>query len=61
MKFSMRIRLLAGQRDRWRCGNVSRVEVEAKTRAWLAPAGNADTWRLRQAAFGGRWFGPWAG
>jgi RNA-directed DNA polymerase len=52
---------LRGQRDRWRAGTVTRAEVEAKVGAWIAHAGNADTWRLRQAVFRGGWFGvgPW--
>jgi retron-type reverse transcriptase len=48
---------LRGLRDRWRAGKVSRPEVEAKVGAWIAHAENADTWRLRQAMFGGGWFG----
>jgi RNA-directed DNA polymerase len=52
---------LRGLRDRWRAGAVTRAEVEAKVGAWIAHAENADTWRLRQAVFGGGWFGarPW--
>ncbi len=48
---------LRGLRDRWRAGTVSRTEVEAKVGAWIAHAEHADTWRLRQAVFGGGWFG----
>jgi RNA-directed DNA polymerase len=49
---------LRGLRDRWRARAVTRAEVAAKVGAWIAHAENADTWRLRQAVFGGGWFGP---
>ena len=49
---------LRGLRDRWRAGSVSRFEVEAKVRAWIAHAEHGDTWRLRQALFEGGWFDP---
>ena len=48
---------LRGLRDRWRAGTVAREEVEAKIGAWVAHAGHADTWRLREAVLGGGWFG----
>jgi RNA-directed DNA polymerase len=48
---------LRGLRDRWRAGTVSRAEVEVKVGGWIAHAAHADTWRLRQAIFGGGWFG----
>jgi hypothetical protein len=43
-------------RNRWRAGTVTRAEVEAKVRAWIAHAENADTWRLRRAVFVRGWF-----
>jgi hypothetical protein len=57
-RFRNRLRSL---RDRWRAGAVARAEVEAKVGAWIAHAGNADTWRLRQAVFRGGWFGEGRG
>ena len=48
---------LRGLRDRWRAGSVRAAEVEAKVGGWIAHAGHADTWRLRQAMFKGGWFG----
>jgi hypothetical protein len=48
---------LRGLRDRWRAGTVTRDEVEATVRPWIAHAENADTWRLRRAVFGRGWFG----
>jgi RNA-directed DNA polymerase len=47
---------LRGLRDRWRAGSVTRPEVEARVGAWIAHAGHAGTWRLRQAMFSGGWF-----
>ena len=43
-------------RDQRRAGAVTRAGVEAKVGAWIPHVENADTWRLRQAVFGGGWF-----
>jgi hypothetical protein len=47
---------LRGLRDRWRAGSVERGAVEARVRAWIAHAEHANTWRLREAIFHGKWF-----
>jgi len=49
---------LRGLRDRWRDGTVAGRDVDARIRAWIAHAENADTWRLRHAIFRGGWFDP---
>ena len=49
---------LRGLRDRWRAGSASREEIERRVGAWVAHAGHADSWRLRQAIFRGGWFDP---
>ncbi len=49
---------LRGLRERWRAGTVTREEVEARVRSWIAHAEHADSWRLRQALFRGGWFDP---
>ena len=46
---------LRGLRDRWRAGTVTMDEVDARVRAWIAHAENANTRRLCAAIFrGGR-------
>lgn len=35
---------------------MTKAEIEAKIAAWIAHAGHADTFRLRQALFEGGWF-----
>ncbi len=47
---------LRGLRDQWRAGTVTREEVAAKVQAWIAHAGHADTFWLRQALFEGGWY-----
>ena len=42
---------LRGLRDRWRAGTVHADEVRRRVHSWIAHAGHADTWRLRQAVF----------
>jgi hypothetical protein len=49
---------LRGLRDAWRAGSVGIDAVDARVRAWIAHAKNADTWRLRHAIFRGRRFDP---
>ena len=49
---------LRGLRDRWRAGTVTREDVERRVEAWIAHAGHANTWRLRQAIFRGGRFDP---
>ena len=49
---------LRGLRDRWRAGTIRLSEVEPRLRAWIAHAGNAQTWRLRHAIFWGSRFDP---
>jgi RNA-directed DNA polymerase len=49
---------LRGLRDRLRAGTVEIGAVEPKVRAWIAHAGNAQTWRLRHAIFWGGRFDP---
>jgi retron-type reverse transcriptase len=49
---------LRGLRDRWRAGTIGFGDVEPRVRAWIAHAGNAQTWRLRQSIFGGGRFDP---
>jgi hypothetical protein len=49
---------LRGLRDRWRRGTVTAAEVDARIRAWIAHAGQADTWRLRHAIFRGGVYDP---
>ena len=39
-------------------GSVARDEVERRVRSWIAHAGHADSWRLRQAIFRGGWYDP---
>ena len=47
-----------GLRDRWRAGTIGGGEVDARVRAWIAHAENADTWRLRHAIFQGGRYDP---
>ena len=47
---------LRGLRDQWRAGTMTRQAVEVKVAAWIAHAGHADTFWLRQAVLGGGWF-----
>ncbi len=49
---------LRGLRDRWRAGTVGPEAVQQHIQAWIAHAGNADTWRLRHTLFRGGWFDP---
>lgn len=49
---------LRGLRDRWCACTVAPGDVEARVRAWIAHAENANTWRLRHAIFRGRRFDP---
>ena len=49
---------LRGMRDRWRHAWITREEVDARVRAWIAHAEHANTWRLRHAIFRGGWFDP---
>ncbi len=49
---------LRGLRDRWRAGTIEFNEVEPRVCAWIAHAGNAQTWRLRYAIFRGGRFDP---
>jgi hypothetical protein len=49
---------LRGLRDRWRAGTVEWADAEARVRAWIAHAANADTRRLRHAIFRGGRFDP---
>lgn len=44
---------LRGLRDQWRRGSVYASHVDARIRAWIAHADQADTWRLRRAIFNG--------
>ncbi len=54
-RFRNRLRSL---RDRWRAGTIEFSDVEPRVRAWIAHAGNAQTWRLRYAIFWGGRFDP---
>lgn len=49
---------LRGLRDRWRAGTVTRADVDARIRAWIAHADHADTFWLMQAMFENGWFEP---
>ena len=49
---------LRALRDRWLSGTVGLADIDARIRAWIAHAENADTWRLRHAIFRGGWFDP---
>jgi hypothetical protein len=49
---------LRGLRDQWRAGTAGRADIDARIRAWIAHAQNANTWRLRQAIFRGGWYDP---
>ena len=42
---------LRGLRDRWRADTIDLEDVERRVGAWIAHAGHAGTWRLRQAIF----------
>ncbi|MFW6024582.1 MAG: PAS domain-containing protein [Dichotomicrobium sp.] len=44
--------------DRFRARTVTRADVEARVRSWIAHAEHADSWRLRDALFRGGWFDP---
>ena len=44
---------LRGLRDQWRQGRVDTGDVDARVRAWIAHADQANPWRLRQAIFSG--------
>ena len=49
---------LRGLRSRWRAGTVTREEIDRRVGAWIAHAGHAHSWRLRQAIFRGGRFDP---
>lgn len=49
---------LRGLRDRWQAGTVEEADIRQRVGSWIAHAAHADTWRLRQALFGGGWFDP---
>ncbi len=49
---------LRGLRDQWRAGTIEPEDVDARVRAWIAHAEQADTWRLRHAIFSGGRFDP---
>ena len=49
---------LRSMRDAYRAGTVDLNEVDRRIGAWIAHAGHADTWRLRQAIFRGGRFDP---
>lgn len=55
LRFRNRLR---GLRDRWRCGTITRADVEARIGAWIAHADHADTFRLRQILQRDGWFEP---
>lgn len=54
-RFRDRLRSL---RTRWRHGSITCEELERRVSAWVAHAGHADTWRLRQAIFRDGWVVP---
>jgi RNA-directed DNA polymerase len=49
---------LRGLHDQWRTGSIGLGDIDARVRAWIAHAENADTWRLRHAIFRGARFDP---
>jgi hypothetical protein len=49
---------LRGLRDRYRADTIAEAGVRARVGAWIAHAGHAKTFRLREAMFGGGWFDP---
>lgn len=49
---------LRGFRDRYRAGAMAEGDVRARVGAWIAHAGHANTWKLRQNLFRGCWFDP---
>ena len=49
---------LRGLRDRCRAGSLGCDEYKRRVSAWVAHAGHANTWRLRQAIFRGGRFDP---
>lgn len=54
-RFRNRLRSL---RDRYRAGTIVEGDVRARVDAWIAHAGHANTWKLRQRLFRGGWFDP---
>ena len=49
---------LRGLRDQWRAGAIDGAGVDARVRAWIAHAENANSWRLRHGIFRGGRFDP---
>ncbi len=49
---------LRGLRDRYRANTICEAGIRTRVGAWIAHAGHAKTFRLRQAIFGCGWFDP---